>query len=88
MKQDAASIEVRANLGSRIREIRESQGLSQYAFSAMVGLDRSYLIDVEYGRRNVSVDNLFKIAYGLDVSLSTLFEDVDSFIYAHVKLPE
>ena len=56
---------------------RESQNLSQYKFSEMIGLDRTYLIGVEKGRRNVSVDNLVKISQGLGVSLSELFAGVD-----------
>lgn len=69
--------ETRARTGARIRALREGCGLSQYQFSSMIGMDRTYLIGVEKGRRNVSIDNLIKIAEGLDVRLSTLFETVD-----------
>ncbi len=68
---------IRAALGQRIHDLRESQNLSQYKFSEMIGLDRTYLIGVEKGRRNVSVDNLVKISQGLGVSLSELFAGVD-----------
>ena len=43
----------------------------------MVGIERTYLIDVEKGRRNVAIDNLIKISQGLGVELSYLFKDVD-----------
>lgn len=69
--------EIRARVGARIRELRMGQGLSQYKFSQMIGMDRTYLIGVEKGRRNVSLDNLSKIAQGLDVRLAVLFENVD-----------
>lgn len=69
--------EIRAQVGARIRTLRMEQGLSQYKFSQMIGMDRTYLIGVEKGRRNISLDNLSKIAQGLDVRLSVLFENVD-----------
>lgn len=68
---------IRYNVGNRIKLLREGQELSQYTFSAMVELDRTYLIGVEKGRRNVSIDNLSKISRGLGISLSELFEGVD-----------
>ena len=64
-------------LGTRIHELRVAKGLSQYQFSKKIGMDRTYLISVEKGRRNVSIDNLSKICQGLDVRLSVLFENVD-----------
>lgn len=37
-----------------------------------LGLDRSYLADVERGKRNISLINLEIIAKGFDISLSRL----------------
>lgn len=67
---------LKAQLGARIRKLREGQGISQRTFCMMIGMDRSYLIAVELGRRNIAVENLSKIAAGLGVSLSYLFEGV------------
>jgi len=38
-----------------------------------VGIDRSFLADVERGNRNISVLNLELIAHGFKISLSQLF---------------
>ena len=38
-----------------------------------VGIDRSFLADVERGKRNISILNLDLIAKGLKLSLSQLF---------------
>lgn len=46
----------------------------------MVRMDRSYLIGVEKGRKNISIDNLGKIADGLDITLSELFKGIDMHI--------
>jgi len=38
-----------------------------------VGIDRSFLADVERGKRNISILNVSLIAKGLGVSISHLF---------------
>lgn len=75
MKEDAQYSETRIKLGNRIRQLREDQNLSQRKFAMMIGMDRTYLIGVEKGRRNISVDNLAAIARGLGIPLSELFVD-------------
>lgn len=63
-------------IGDRIRELRVKTGLSQEKFAQKIGMDRTYFASVELGKRNVSIINLEKIANGLDVSLSELFESI------------
>lgn len=67
---------VREQLGKRIKRLREERGISQRKFALMIGMDRSYLISVEAGRRNIAIDNLAKIARGLDVTLSELMDGI------------
>ena len=80
MQMDGKRAIVRARLGKRIHDLREAQSVSQYQFCEMVRMDRSYLIGVEKGRKNISIDNLGKIADGLDISLSELFAGIDMHI--------
>ena len=63
-------------LGDKIRKLRLNTGLSQEKFALKIGMDRTYFASVESGKRNVSIRNLKKIADGLGVSLSVLFEDL------------
>ena len=88
MRKDSASIAVRSNLGARIRRLRTERGLSQRVFAEMIAMDRSYLISIEKGRRNISLDNLAKIAHGLGLPLSDMLREVDSYIYEHINLTE
>jgi transcriptional regulator with XRE-family HTH domain len=60
-------------LGARIRKLRKKRGWTQVVMSEKVGIDRSFLADVERGKRNVSILNLDLMAKGLRVSLSQLF---------------
>jgi transcriptional regulator with XRE-family HTH domain len=68
------SEQTRQALGRRIRALRTERGLSQRKLSLMLGIDRSYIIGIELGRKNPTVDSLEKIAAGLGVTLSELFE--------------
>jgi transcriptional regulator with XRE-family HTH domain len=60
-------------LGSRISRLRRARGWTQAEMAERVGIDRSFLADVERGKRNVSILNLALIAEGVGVSLAQLF---------------
>jgi transcriptional regulator with XRE-family HTH domain len=60
-------------LGTRIRKLRKKRGWTQTVMAEKLGIDRSFLADVERGKRNVSILNLDLMAKGLKVSLSQLF---------------
>ncbi|MCM1544965.1 MAG: helix-turn-helix domain-containing protein [Ruminococcus sp.] len=61
-------------VGNRIRELRNETGLSQEKFALKIGMDRTYFASVELGKRNIALKNIEKIANGLGVTLSELFE--------------
>ena len=63
----------RAALGERIRQLRSDQGFSQEDFAHKVGLDRTYIGGVERGERNVSLDNIHRIAAALEIHPSDSF---------------
>ena len=65
-------------LGEKIRELRREKRLSQEEFAFQCNLDRTYISDVERGKRNISIINLRNIADALGISLSKLFEDFSS----------
>lgn len=59
-------------IGQRIRELRNAKGYSQEKFAQNCGLDRTYIAGVEQGKRNISLENLNKIAESLELSLGEL----------------
>ncbi len=65
--------DIRIRLGRKVRKLRLHRGWTQVEMAEKLGLDRSYLADVERGKRNISVLNLELIAEGLGLSLSQLF---------------
>lgn len=65
--------------GACVRQFRANTGLSQEKFALKINMDRTYFASVESGRRNISIENIKKIADGLDLSLSELFSTVDEY---------
>lgn len=75
MKKNA---DITARFGQRVRELRKAKDLSQEAFAATCGLDRTYISGIERGRRNVSLRNIEIIAVALGVSISELMNGLSS----------
>lgn len=67
---------IKEQLGARMKQLRQTTGLSQEKFALKIGMDRTYYASVENGKRNISIINLEKIAKGLDISLSELFRGI------------
>lgn len=59
-----------ASLGDRIQKLRKKRGWTQVIMAEKIGLDRSFIADVERGKRNISILNLDLIAKGFKLSLS------------------
>lgn len=58
-----------------MRKLRAEQGLSQEALAFDSGLNRTYLSSVERSERNISVDNIARIAKALGVEPWKLLKD-------------
>lgn len=63
-------------LGNRIKKLRQKRGWTQVVMAEQVGIDRSFLADVERGKRNISILNLHLIANGFGVSLAKLLSGI------------
>jgi transcriptional regulator with XRE-family HTH domain len=57
--------------------LRLAAGLSQERFAEKIGFHRTYVSAVEGGKRNVSLDNIDRIAAALKVSPATLLTEFD-----------
>lgn len=62
-------------IGKNIRRIRKEKQLCQIDLAVTVGIDRSYLSEIENGRTNTSINVLFAIADALDVSMMDLINN-------------
>ena len=64
---------IKTKFGKRIKELRTKKGFSQEKFAQKCRLHRTYISDIERGERNVSIENIHKIAKALGVSEGELF---------------
>lgn len=64
-----------ARIGKRIKEQRQSQGLSIRELSRRIDLSVSFLSQVERGLVSISINSLRKIAEALDVSILYFLDD-------------
>lgn len=60
--------------GKAIRKIRQEKSISQEELADMCGLHRTYISDVELGKRNISLENIYRITSALEVTLAQLFQ--------------
>ena len=65
-------------IGQRIRNYRLQKKLSQEELAELCGLHPTYIGQVERGEKNATIESINKISAGLEISLNTLFENIES----------
>jgi len=72
-----------AAVGKANRKYRTDAGLSQEALGYKAGLHRTYVSDVERGRRNPTAWTLFQLARTLGVTPSAIFRTAEEVLEEH-----
>ncbi|HVI33748.1 helix-turn-helix transcriptional regulator [Phenylobacterium sp.] len=65
MKRGADVGRLRRVIAQNVRRLRKAQGFSQEGFADACGLHRTYIGAIERAERNVSVDNIERMADAL-----------------------
>lgn len=68
---------IRSAFGHQVRTLRATQSVSQEELALRCGLDRSYIGQVERGERNLSLENIYRIAAGLGVPARDLLCEIE-----------
>jgi len=66
--------DIHSRLARNLRTLRKQKGLSQEAFADEAGLHRTYVSDLERGRRNPSLEVIDKLAKALGVTAGELLD--------------
>ena len=74
-------------LGKRIHDLRAARKWSQEEFAHVSGFHRTYVGQIERGEKNMSFDNLAKVAGSLGVSLAALLDGLEDGSPASPRLP-
>lgn len=59
--------------GTNLRRLRTEKGYSQEKFAMLCGLHRTYISDIECFTRNISIENVQKIADALEIEAYKMF---------------
>ena len=70
-------MDIKEQFGVRVRKLRDKKGWTQAEMADRLGLDRSYISEMESGKRNVCLLNLKVIADGFQIPLAKLFSGLD-----------
>lgn len=66
-------MDIRNKVGLRIKELRIDLKLTQEKLAFKSGVDKTYINEVENGKRNISIINLEKIIIALNSSFKDFF---------------
>lgn len=72
MKDGQKRPRLRSIFAARVREERARQGLSQEGLAEKTGLHRTYIGSIERSERNLTIDNIERIAIALGVKPTDL----------------
>lgn len=62
-------------VAQRIRSLRQARGWSQEDLAEICNMHRTYIGDIERAQRNVSIDNIERLAHALKVEINELFRE-------------
>lgn len=71
-----ASQSITVTFGKRLRTLRTEHGYTQTQLADYLGIDRSFISDVERGKKNMSLTYLETVAQGFKLTLSELTRDL------------
>jgi len=69
-----------AKFGEVIRELRKERSLSQEELADKADVHRTYVGMIERGEKNITIENIQKLAKALNVSLKSIFEKLDKIL--------
>lgn len=68
MKEDAKK------LGENLKKIRNRENITQIEIASILGVDRSFISNIENGKNNPTLSTITSLAEALKVSIGELFK--------------
>lgn len=68
--------DISSRFGVRLRELRQAHQFTQLRMAHEFGIDRTFISDVERGRKSISLPMLEVVALGFHMSLSELLRNL------------
>jgi len=70
-------MDIKMKIGKHLRSLRISKDLTQEKLSYESNVDKTYISEVENGKRNISVINLERLTAAMDCNLKDFFNHQD-----------
>ena len=67
--------DIKVLFGQNLRKIRIEKNISQEELAFRSGLHRTYVSSVERGERNISLENIEKLAHALEIPMEDLIPE-------------
>jgi len=67
---------IKEKFWEKIKKLRTEKNLSQEAFWFKAKLHRTYIWNIERWEKNLTLENIEKLAIALDIPLNELFNDL------------
>ena len=71
------NVSLRKKFAENLRKLRLAKGISQEALADLAGLHRTYIGSVERGERNISIDNIERLALALECDVKDFLMGYD-----------
>jgi transcriptional regulator with XRE-family HTH domain len=68
---------IKEKFGFKVKELREQKGFSIEFLANISNVDRTYISDIEKGKRNVSIEIMEKIVLALNSDFATFFDELN-----------
>ena len=65
-------------VGERIKAMRTQRCISQSEMAKILGISQAHFSNIENGRNNITLENLFALQDAFKVRMADIFEDLDS----------
>lgn len=65
--------ELNVQIGQLLKDLRDERGWSLRVFDLIVGMNKTYLGDIELGKRNPTINSLEKIVAGYGLTVREFF---------------
>ncbi|MBD1432350.1 helix-turn-helix transcriptional regulator [Sphingobacterium sp. DN00404] len=72
-------MDIKDRVGQRLKALRKEKNMTQEKLSFESDVDKTYISEVENGKRNISMVNLEKLILTIGYSLKEFFDD-ESFL--------
>lgn len=80
-------MDITKELGLRIRYYRKEKHLTQENLAEICGLHPTYIGQLERGEKNATVESVYRIAHGLNIPFSKLFENLEHLEHDNNNIP-